>query len=187
VAGVDVRIVDDQGHELAWDGRTMGELQVRGPWVTSGYFNDPRGPERGQRESFAAGWFRTGDVATIDAEGYIQIMDRTKDLVKSGGEWISSVDLENAIMAHPKVLEAAVIALPHPKWQERPLAAVVPRPEHRGSLTKQDILDFLKDRVARWWLPDDVVFIDAVPKTSVGKFNKRALRQQFEDYKLPGT
>ncbi|MFO0576858.1 MAG: long-chain fatty acid--CoA ligase [Polyangia bacterium] len=187
VAGVDVRIVDDQGAELVWDGRAMGELQVRGPWVTGGYFNDPRGPERGQRESFAAGWFRTGDVATIDAEGYIQIMDRTKDLVKSGGEWISSVDLENVIMAHPKVLEAAVIALPHPKWQERPLAAVVPRPEHRGSLSKKDILDFLKDRVARWWLPDDVVFIDAVPKTSVGKFNKRALRQQFEDYKLPGT
>jgi fatty-acyl-CoA synthase len=185
VAGVDVRIVDDDGAELPWDGRAMGELQVRGPWVTGGYFNDPRGAERGRQESFRDGWFRTGDVATIDPEGYIQIMDRTKDLVKSGGEWISSVDLENVIMAHPKVLEAAVIALPHPRWQERPLAAVVPRPEHRGALSKEDILDFLKDRVARWWLPDDVVFIDAVPKTSVGKFNKRALRQQFEGHKLP--
>lgn len=185
VAGVDVRILDDDGSELPWDGQAMGELQVRGPWITGGYFNDPRGFERGQAESFRDGWFRTGDVATIDPEGYIQIMDRTKDLVKSGGEWISSVDLENAIMAHPKVLEAAVIALPHPRWQERPLAAVVARPEHKGSLTKQDILDFLKERVARWWLPDDVVFIDAVPKTSVGKFNKRALRQQFEGHKLP--
>ena len=132
------------------------------------------------------GWFRTGDVATIDAEGYIQIMDRTKDLVKSGGEWISSVDLENAIMAHPKVMEAAVIAIAHPKWQERPVAAVAPLPQFRGQITKEEILDFLEDRVAKWWLPDDVVFIEAVPKTSVGKFNKRALREQFKDYSLPG-
>ena len=164
----------------------MGELQVRGPWVTSSYYNDPRGEERGRAESFMDGWFRTGDVATIDSEGYIQIMDRTKDLVKSGGEWISSVDLENAIMAHPKVLEAAVIAVPHPKWQERPVAAVALRPQFRGQMTKEEILDFLKDRVAKWWLPDDVIFIDAVPKTSVGKFNKRALREQFKDYSLPG-
>ena len=117
VAGVDIRIVDAEGVEIPWDGTTMGELQTRGPWVTSGYYNDPRGDE-----SFSDGWFRTGDVATIDPEGYMQIMDRTKDLVKSGGEWISSVDLENAIMAHPKVMEAAVIAVFHPKWQERPLA-----------------------------------------------------------------
>jgi fatty-acyl-CoA synthase len=185
VAGVDIRIIDELGKELPWDGTTMGELQVRGPWVTSAYFNDPRGEERGQQESFMDGWFRTGDVATIDAEGYIQIMDRTKDLVKSGGEWISSVDLENAIMAHPKVMEAAVIAIAHPKWQERPVAAVAPLPQYRGQLTKEEILDFLKDRVAKWWLPDDVVFIEAVPKTSVGKFNKRALREQFKDYSLP--
>lgn len=187
VAGVDVRIVNEVGEPLPWDGTTMGELQVRGPWITSGYYNDPRGAERAAHESFMDGWFRTGDVATIDAEGYIQIMDRTKDLVKSGGEWISSVDLENAIMAHPKVMEAAVIAVPHPKWQERPLAAIAPRPEHRDSITKEEILEFLKDRVAKWWLPDDIVFIDAVPKTSVGKFNKRALRAQFGDYRLPGT
>lgn len=186
VAGVDLRIVDELGQELPWDGATMGELQVRGPWIASAYYNDPRGEEKGRQESFMDGWFRTGDVATIDAEGYIQIMDRTKDLVKSGGEWISSVDLENAIMAHPKVMEAAVIAIPHPKWQERPVAAVAPLPQFRGQITKEEILDFLKDRVAKWWLPDDVIFIDAVPKTSVGKFNKRALREQFKDYSLPG-
>ena len=147
-----------------------------------GYYNDPR-----SRQSFMDGWLRTGDVATIDAEGYIQIMDRTKDLVKSGGEWISSVDLENAIMAHPKVAEAAVVGVFHPKWQERPLACVAPLPEFRDQITKQEILDFLAPRVAKWWLPDDVVFIEAVPKTSVGKFNKRALREQFKDYKLPSA
>ena len=186
VAGIDVRILDELGNELPWDGATMGELQVRGPWVTCAYYNDPRGEQQGQRDSFMDGWFRTGDVATIDHEGYIQIMDRTKDLVKSGGEWISSVDLENAIMAHPKVMEAAVIAVAHPKWQERPVACIALAPQHRGQVTKEEILDFLKDRVAKWWLPDDVIFVDAVPKTSVGKFNKRALREQFKDYTLPG-
>jgi fatty-acyl-CoA synthase len=180
--GVDIRIVDAQGQELAWDGTTMGELQTRGPWVTSGYYNDPR-----NEQAFADGWFRTGDVATIDSEGYLQFMDRTKDLVKSGGEWISSVDLENAIMAHPKVAEAAVIAVFHPKWQERPLACVAPVEKHRNAITKQEILEFLSGRVAKWWLPDDIVFIEAVPKTSVGKFNKRALREQFQNYVLPVT
>jgi fatty-acyl-CoA synthase len=182
VAGVDVRIVDPEKLELPWDGTTMGELQARGPWITSGYYNDPRSDD-----AFMDGWFRTGDVATIDPEGYIQIMDRTKDLVKSGGEWISSVDLENAIMAHPKVMEAAVIAVFHPKWQERPLACIAPLEQHRGNITREEILEFLSSRVAKWWLPDDVVFIDAVPKTSVGKFNKRALRDQFKDYTLPGV
>jgi fatty-acyl-CoA synthase len=182
LVGVDVRIVDVEGKELAWDGIAMGELQARGPWVAAAYYNDAR-----SRQSFMDGWLRTGDVATIDTEGYIQIMDRTKDLVKSGGEWISSVDLENAIMAHPKVAEAAVVGVFHPKWQERPLACVAPRPEYRDQITKQEILDFLASRVAKWWLPDDVVFIEAVPKTSVGKFNKRALREQFKDYKLPGV
>ncbi len=182
VAGVDIRIVDADGKELPWDGETMGELQTRGPWITSGYYNDTRNDQ-----AFSEGWFRTGDVATIDPDGYLQIMDRTKDLVKSGGEWISSVDLENAIMAHPKVAEAAVIAVFHPKWQERPLACIAPSAEYRGQITKQEILDFLSSRVAKWWLPDDVVFIDAVPKTSVGKFNKRALRDQFKDYVLPGA
>ncbi len=184
VAGVDLRIVDGEGKELPWDGATMGELQVRGPWITSGYYNDPRGEERGRLESFQDGWFRTGDVATISAEGYIQIMDRTKDLIKSGGEWISSVDLENAIMAYPKVMEAAVIAIPHPKWQERPLAAITPLPQYRGGITKEEILEFLAGRVAKWWLPDEIVFVEAVPKTSVGKFNKRALREQFKEFQF---
>ena len=182
IAGVDIRIVDAEGVELPWDGSTMGELQTRGPWVTSGYYNDTRGDE-----SFSGGWFRTGDVSTIDPEGYMQIMDRTKDLVKSGGEWISSVDLENAIMAHPKVMEAAVIAVFHPKWQERPLACIAPFEQYRGQITKQEILDFLAGKITKWWLPDDIVFIDAVPKTSVGKFNKRVLREQFKDYILPSA
>jgi fatty-acyl-CoA synthase len=177
IAGIDVRIVDDQGRELPWDGKTMGELQVRGLWVISGYWQIAD-----NSASFSDGWFRTGDVATIDPHGFIQITDRTKDLVKSGGEWISTVDLENLIMGHPDVAEAAVIAIFHPKWHERPLACVVPRPECRGRLTKQDIIAYLSQRIVRWWMPDDVVFIDAVPKTSVGKFNKRALREQFKDY-----
>ena len=182
VAGVDVRIVDESGNELPWDGATMGELQVRGPWITSGYYNDPR-----SEQAFMDGWFRTGDVATIDSEGYIQITDRTKDLVKSGGEWISSVDLENALMGHPKVMEAAVIGVFHPKWQERPLACIAPLPEYKDQITKQELIEFLSPRVAKWWLPDDIVFIDAVPKTSVGKFNKRALRERYREYKLPSA
>ena len=182
LAGVDIRIVDAEGNEIAWDGTTMGELQTRGPWVTSGYYNDPRNDQ-----AFQDGWFRTGDVATIDTEGYLQIMDRTKDLVKSGGEWISSVDLENALMAHPKVMEAAVIAVFHPKWQERPLACIALHENCRGTVTKEEMLEFLSGRVAKWWLPDDIIFVDAVPKTSVGKFNKRALREQFKDYVLPGA
>lgn len=186
LAGVDLRIIDENGVEVPADGVTMGELQVRGPWVTAGYYLDtanqvsaPHAP------SFMDGWFRTGDVATIDRYGYIQIMDRTKDLVKSGGEWISSVDLENAIMGHPKVMEAAVIAVAHPKWQERPVALIAPLPQFRESLTKEEILRYLDGKVAKWWLPDDVLFIDQVPKTSVGKFNKRALREKFKDYTLP--
>lgn len=179
---VELRAVDDQGREVPWDGRTMGELQVRGPWIIRSYYNDPR-----TQEAFDDGWFRTGDVVTIDPEGYIQIVDRTKDLVKSGGEWISSVELENAIMAHPKVKEAAVIALPHPKWQERPLACVVPKEEFKEKITKDEILEFLKDKVAKWWLPDDIVFVEEIPKTSVGKFDKKILRKQFEDYTWPTT
>ncbi|WP_376789441.1 long-chain fatty acid--CoA ligase [Thermoflexus sp.] len=180
VVGVEIRAVDEQGREVPWDGRTMGELQVRGPWVIRAYYNDPR-----TAEAFQEGWFRTGDVVTIDPEGYIQIVDRTKDLIKSGGEWISSVDLENALMAHPKVLEATVIAVPHPKWQERPLAVVVPRPEFKEDLTKEELMEFLRPRFAKWWLPDDIVFVEAIPKTSVGKFDKKVLREQFKDYRLP--
>jgi fatty-acyl-CoA synthase len=174
---VDVRVVDEGGKELPWDGKAAGELQVRGPWIVREYYNDPRSPE-----CFMDGWFRTGDVANIDSEGYVQLVDRTKDMVKSGGEWISSVDLENAIMGHPKVAEAAVIAVAHPKWTERPLACVVPKDP---SLTKEEVRNFLKGKVADWWLPDDVVFIEAVPKTSVGKFDKKVLRERFHDHKLP--
>jgi fatty-acyl-CoA synthase len=178
--GVEIRAVDEGGHEVPWDGQTFGELQVRGPWVIRSYYNDERSPQ-----SFMDGWFRTGDVVTIDPEGFVQIVDRTKDLIKSGGEWISSQDLENAIMSHPKVLEAAVIAVPHPKWQERPLACVVPKPDYKDDITREEILDHLRPHFARMYLPDDVVFIEAVPKTSVGKFDKKVLRAQFQDYRLP--
>ena len=174
--GVDIRIVDDAGTELPWDGETMGELQVRGPWVLKSYYDNPQSAERFTDD----GWFRTGDVATIDAEGYVQITDRTKDLIKSGGEWISSVDVENMIMAHPKVLEAAVIAVPHPKWVERPLACVVPKPG--VALDPAEIMEFLRPQLAKWALPDEVRLIEAVPKTSVGKFDKKVLREQFKEW-----
>ena len=178
VAGVDMRIVDDEGRVLPWDGTSVGEIQVRGPWVTSRYYNNPAGDVQFTDD----GWFRTGDVAAIDSDGFVQITDRTKDLIKSGGEWISSVDMETTIMGHPKVLEAAVIAVPHERWVERPLACVVPKPEFAGQLTAEDVMDYLRSRVAKWWLPDDVVFIEAVPKTSVGKFDKKVLRERFKDW-----
>ena len=171
---VDARIVEPETtNVLPWDGETSGELQVRGPWIASAYYDDPRSPE-----SFTAdGWLKTGDVATIRPDGYIRLVDRTKDLVKSGGEWISSVDVENELMAHPRIKEAAVIGVPHPKWVERPLACVV---VHEGqSLSRDEVLEFLAPRVAGWWLPDDVVFIEEVPKTSVGKFSKKTLRDRF--------
>jgi len=175
VPGVELRAVDEKGQEIPWDGQTIGELEVRGPWIIRAYYNAPESADR-----FHEGWLRTGDVVTIDPDGYIQIVDRTKDVIKSGGEWISSVELENAIMAHPKVLEAAVIAVPHPRWTERPLACIVPRPDDVGQITKEEILEFLRPRFPSWWLPDDVVFLDQIPKTSVGKFDKKVLRQQFQ-------
>jgi fatty-acyl-CoA synthase len=178
--GVDYRIVDEVTGELVpWDGETRGELQCAGPWIASSYYDDPRSPD-----SFTDdGWLKTGDVATCDTKGYVRIVDRTKDVVKSGGEWISSVELENEIMAHPAVAEAAVIGVKHPKWTERPLACVVVKPGE--SVSREEILTFLDGRIAKWWLPDDVVFIDEVPKTSVGKFAKRVLRDQFAEYELP--
>ncbi len=174
--GVDARIVDEAGTPLPWNGVSMGELQVRGPWVVAAYYDNPESADRFTKD----GWFRTGDVATIDAEGYVQITDRTKDLIKSGGEWISSVDVENMIMAHPKVLEAAVIAVPHPKWVERPLACVVPKPGQ--TLAPAEIVEFLRPQLAKWALPDDVEIIEAVPKTSVGKFDKKVLRERYKDW-----
>jgi fatty-acyl-CoA synthase len=178
--GVEMRIVDAETRETQpWDDHTSGELEVRGPWIAKQYY---RTDEPGEQYS-PDGWLRTGDVAAISPLGYLRLVDRTKDLVKSGGEWISSVDLENEIMAHPKVAEAAVIAVPHPKWGERPLACVVAKDGEE--LSKEDLLDFLSERVSKWQMPDDVVFIDEVPKTSVGKFSKKTLRDKFADYTLP--
>src|SRR5579864_6264238 len=170
--GVEIRISDPAtGQELPWDGVAFGEIQVRGPWIARGYHN---GYDPGKLTE--DGWFRTGDVAKITPEGYIQIVDRTKDVIKSGGEWISSVELENAIMAYPKIMEAAVIGLAHPKWDERPVAFAVPKPEFKGQVTQEEVIEFLKGKVAKWWLPDEIRFIDEVPKTSVGKFDKKVLR-----------
>ncbi len=178
---VDTRIVEPgTTSELPWAGEATGELQVRGPWVARDYYRLEGSPDSPNTPD---GWLRTGDVASIDPEGYIRLVDRTKDLVKSGGEWISSVELENAIMGHPDVVEAAVVGVPHPKWDERPLACVVLRPG--ASLTADELRAFLGDKVAKWWLPDDVVVIDAVPKTSVGKFDKKVLRARFADHRLP--
>ncbi|HEX6797830.1 MAG TPA: long-chain fatty acid--CoA ligase [Ktedonobacterales bacterium] len=175
VPGVELRVADiETGQDVPWDGKSVGEIQVRGPWIASAYYHGDSNDEK-----FGGGWLHTGDVATIDAKGYVQIVDRTKDLVKSGGEWISSVELENLIMAHPQVLEAAVIGVPHPVMQERPVAYVVPKPEFAGQLTGDAIIEYLRPQVAKWWLPDEVIFIDAVPKTSVGKFSKRELRERY--------
>ncbi|MEC9167091.1 MAG: AMP-binding protein, partial [Pseudomonadota bacterium] len=178
--GVDLKIVDEDGARLPHDGEAIGELAVRGPCVVDGYFND-------EAASAAAiddeGWFRTGDVASISPDGFLMIVDRTKDLVKSGGEWISSIDLENAAMAHPEIAECAVIAAAHPKWDERPLLIVVPAAG--ADLAKEAVIDFLTARVAKWWLPDDVVFVDELPHGATGKVSKLTLRAQFKDYVLP--
>jgi fatty-acyl-CoA synthase len=176
VPGVELRIVDDAGRVLPWDGQTAGEIEVRGPWITGGYYRDDA-PEK-----FHDGWLRTGDVGTVDRGGFVQITDRAKDVIKSGGEWISSVELENALMAHPDVVEAAVIGVPDPRWDERPLACVVARP---GCSPSPDALNaFLAERVARWWLPERWSFIEEVPKTSVGKFDKKVLRARHAEGRL---
>jgi fatty-acyl-CoA synthase len=174
---VELRAVNDMG-EVPWNGTTMGEAQVRGPWI-AGSYHEPVEPMTGWTED---GWFRTGDIVTINPEGYMKITDRTKDLIKSGGEWISSVDLENALMAHPAVAEAAVIAVPHDKWVERPLAAVVLKPEMQA--TREELIDFLAPHFAKFWLPDDVVFVESIPKTTTGKFLKSALRVQFKGHPM---
>jgi len=172
---VEIRAMTDDG-EAPWDGKTMGELQVRGPWVAASYYNLPSETDKWTPD----GWFRTGDVVTIDAEGYMKITDRTKDLIKSGGEWISSVDLENALMGHPAVAEAAVIAVPHPKWAERPLAAVVLKEGQQVSA--DELREFLAPKFAKWWIPEAIVFVDEIPRTSSGKFLKAKLREQFRDW-----
>jgi 3-(methylthio)propionyl---CoA ligase len=179
VYGVDLKIEDDNGNPLPHDGRSSGNLKVRGPWITSGYFK-----EEGGRILDQDGFFTTGDVANLDADGYMQITDRAKDVIKSGGEWISSIDLENAAVGHPEIQEAAVIGLPHEKWQERPLLLVVRKPG--SSLDKDGVLRFLADRIVKWWMPDEVVFVDELPHTATGKLLKTKLRDQFKDYRLPG-
>jgi len=175
---VEVRIVGDEG-EQPWDGEATGEVEIRGPWIASDYYNDPTAAEK-----FHDGRLRTGDVASVDSKGFMRISDRAKDLIKSGGEWISSVELENELMSHPSVLEAAVIAKPDERWTERPLACVV-LCEGPGC-TEEELRAHLASRVAKWWIPDEFVFIDQVPKTSVGKFDKKVLRKQLAEGKLPG-
>jgi len=178
--GAEMRVVDpDLQAPVPWDGESSGELQCRGNWIAATYYHDER-----SGDSFTDdGWLRTGDVATVDERGRIRLVDRTKDLIKSGGEWISSVELENELMAHPKIKEAAVIGVPHPRWSERPLACVVRA--DGAEVTKQEVLAYLAGKIAKWQMPDDVVFIDEVPKTSVGKFSKKTLRDEFGDYELP--
>ena len=177
VWGVDLKIVDDDGNRLPWDGKAFGEVWVRGPWIASGYFRGEGGDKLD-----AEGFFPTGDVATIDPDGYLQLVDRAKDVIKSGGEWVSSIDLENAALGHPAVAEAAVIGVPHPKWQERPLLVAVLRKGHNA--TREDILDYLAGEVVKWWLPDDVVFVDELPHTATGKVLKLKLREQYRDHQL---
>jgi fatty-acyl-CoA synthase len=178
IYGVDMKIVDDDGRELPRDGKAFGDLLVRGPWIVSGYFKGEGGNVL--RED---GWFPTGDVATLDADGYMQITDRSKDVIKSGGEWISSIDLENLAVAHPAVAEAAVIGIAHPKWDERPLLIVVKKAGQE--VTREQLLDFMRDKIAKWWMPDDVVFVDSLPHTATGKLLKTKLREEFRGHKLP--
>ena len=181
VVGLDVKVVDGVGNRVPQDGKSPGEILIRGPWITGSYYNAP-GSEAQFTEN---GYWKSGDAGTMDAEGYVKITDRVKDLIKSGGEWISSVDMENEIMAHPAVLEASVTGVAHPKWEERPIALVVARPEHKDTVTKEDIIAHLAKKFAKWQLPEAVLFVDAVPKTSVGKFDKKVIREQYKDIYQP--
>lgn len=177
--GVEMKIVDDAGKELPWDGASYGNLLVRGSWIIESYFRGEGG------DVLQDGWFPTGDVATIDADGYMQITDRSKDVIKSGGEWIGSIDLENVAVAHPAVFQAACIGVFHPKWDERPLLLVVKKPG--AEVSREELLKYFEGRVAKWWIPDDVVFIDALPLGATGKILKNKLRDQFKEHRLPGT
>ncbi len=174
--GVEGRIVDDSGEVQPRDGKAVGELEVRGPWVTSSYYKDD------DPAKFDGEWLRTGDVGLIDPQGYITLTDRAKDVIKSGGEWISSVELEVELMAHPAVLEAAVVGVPDERWQERPLACIVPL--NGDSVAPEELSAWLAERVAKWWVPERWAVIDAVPKTSVGKFDKKVLRKAYADGEL---
>ena len=179
IYGVDMKIVDDEGVELPWDGVTYGHLLVKGPWIIASYYKNEGG------DVLQDGWFPTGDVATIDADGYLQITDRSKDVIKSGGEWIGTIDLENIAMAHPAVLQAACIGIYHPKWDERPLLLVVKRPG--AEVSREELLAFFEGKVAKFWMPDDVAFIDALPMGATGKIQKNKLREQFKEHKLPSA
>ena len=177
VYGCEMRIVDPDGKELPWDGQTSGDVQVKGPWIIASYFKDEGG------DPLIDGWLPTGDVASIDADGFLQITDRSKDVIKSGGEWISSIDIENVAVAHPAVAMAACIALPHPKWDERPLLVVVKKPG--AEVTREELLAFYEGKVAKWQVPDDVAFVDAIPLGATGKMQKNKLRELFKDHRLP--
>jgi 3-(methylthio)propionyl---CoA ligase len=178
IYGVDMKIVGDDGKDQPHDGKSYGDLLVKGPWVVREYFKG-----EGGHPLTADGWFPTGDVATIDADGFMQITDRSKDVIKSGGEWISSIDIENIAMAHPAILMAACIGMPHPKWDERPIVAVVKRPGMEVS--RDELVKFYDGKTAKWQIPDDVVFVDAIPMGATGKMQKMKLREQLKDYKLP--
>ncbi len=180
VFGVDMKIVDPDGTELAWDGKTSGDLLVKGPWIIDQYFK-----QQGGSPLVAGGWFPTGDVGTIDAHGYLQITDRSKDVIKSGGEWISSIEVENIAMAHPAVAMAACIGMKHPKWDERPIIAVVKKPG--ADVSRDDLLKFYDGKIAKFQIPDDAVFVDAIPLGATGKMQKMKLRESLKDYKLPGA
>jgi fatty-acyl-CoA synthase len=178
IFGVDMKIVDAQGAELPWDGKSYGDLLVRGPWIVRDYYRaDGAAP-------LVDGWFPTGDVATIDADGFMQITDRSKDVIKSGGEWISSIDVENIAMAHPAVLMAACVGMPHPKWDERPIVVVVTKPGQ--AVSREELLAFYEGKIAKWQVPDDVLFIEAIPLGATGKMQKMKLREQLQGYRLPG-
>ncbi len=177
VPGLEFKVINEDGEEIPWDGEAFGELWIRGPWVTKEYFMRPDANE----EDFEDGWLKTGDVVTVDTEGYIQIVDRAKDVIKSGGEWISSVELENAIMAHDSVAEAAVVGVPHEKWQERPVAFVVAAEGADEDTIREEVMELLRDEYPKWWLPDAIEFIDEVPKTATGKFSKKDIRDQYTD------
>jgi fatty-acyl-CoA synthase len=176
--GVEMKITDDAGRDLPWDGKTFGRLKVRGPAVAKAYYKVDSDPVFEDD-----GWFDTGDVATMDEHGYMQITDRAKDVIKSGGEWISTIDLENLAVGHPKVAEAAVIGVRHPKWDERPLLVIVLKKGETA--TKEELLGFMQGKIAKWWMPDDVVFVDEIPHTATGKIQKTTLRERFKDYRLP--
>jgi 3-(methylthio)propionyl---CoA ligase len=177
VCGVEMKIIDPEGRDLPWDGQASGDLLVRGPWIITNYFKSEGG------DPLVAGWFPTGDVAKITADGYMQITDRSKDVIKSGGEWIGSIDLENIAMAHPHVAMAACIAVAHPKWDERPMLVVVKKPGM--ALNREEMLGFFEGKIAKWWTPDDVVFVEAIPLGATGKMLKNRLREQFKDHQLP--